>query len=288
MDLVTCPECGATVSDLAKSCIRCGAPIVKKQNTEKSFSVRSLFLIIAIVLFAAAIVVTVGFLIKTAPYNKSSKSGTTLSEDVNSVSNDVAVENVAEPTEPESIIVQEAETETTVTPETPESSVTQTDIQAVELSDNEFLCGNLIFAIPEGFEIIKQDEVYTCISNDDGTCVIGFVAADIAQLDEEKTKLYLPMQHDAFLEEGIIRVSAGDLESQIAGFAVIIDAYGNANVNPWTMNMDTSFTDSWYAYTILYRCEGESELLDQYNLMFIDMTIGAKHNGKPARFDYVQ
>ena len=35
MALIQCKECGATVSDLAESCPKCGAPIAKKPSVEQ-------------------------------------------------------------------------------------------------------------------------------------------------------------------------------------------------------------------------------------------------------------
>lgn len=35
MALITCPDCGAQVSDRAKNCIHCGAPLIAEENVLK-------------------------------------------------------------------------------------------------------------------------------------------------------------------------------------------------------------------------------------------------------------
>lgn len=60
MALINCPECGKEISDRAKACPHCGAPLrIKKQKSEKSNRqkiVNKVILIVAIFVISAALV----------------------------------------------------------------------------------------------------------------------------------------------------------------------------------------------------------------------------------------
>lgn len=258
-------------------------------------SVLSLFLLIA-------------FLFSLSACNKNNHSTASISQAVKSIADtsdvppeelpdlaqDLDLESETE-SEPESdlefAIESDLESETAPEPEAePEPTTDLSSFEEQALSENQFLVGNIVVTCPEGFSVADQSEDggMVAFTSEDNDCAIGLFAFDISFMSEESAMAFLPGQHSTFIESDAVRISEDDLECTIAGFPVIIDGYGNAASDPWYFNFDTTFTDSWYSYTMLFRCPGENEFLDQYTTAFVDLLVFSEYRGEDPRFDFVQ
>lgn len=151
------------------------------------------------------------------------------------------------------------------------------------------ILGNIKFSIPDGYEITIMDENTYMFESDDGDCAFGVFAADISELDEAATEVYLPMQADLFATDGATRVDEDTLDGYVAGFDVGLNFYMEMTQNlDVTTNIDTTFTDSWYAYTIIFRCSPTSEKQADYITTFVQFTGYSEYIGQTPRFDFVQ
>ena len=154
---------------------------------------------------------------------------------------------------------------------------------------DKLILGNLEFSIPDGFSVTIVNDNTFSLTSSDKECVFGLHATDISELSEPQAIEYLPMQHDAFMTEGIVRVNESDLEGIIAGFDLIIDFYGEMSEDlDITTCMDTSFTDSWYAYTIMFKCDPDADKASEYVTTFVEFISYSEYLGESPRFDYVQ
>lgn len=166
---------------------------------------------------------------------------------------------------------------------------TEPTVHQTGVFGDKLILGNLELSIPDDFIITIVDDNTFSLASSDKECVFALHATDISQLSKAQTIEYLPMQHDAFMTEGIVRVNESDLDGIVAGFDLIIDFYGEMSENLDIKTcMDTSFTDSWYAYTIMFKCNPNTDRANEYVKTFIDFISYSKYLGDTPRFDYVQ
>lgn len=152
---------------------------------------------------------------------------------------------------------------------------------------NTVVLGNITFTIPDGFIATAVNDKSFMLSSDDGKCAFGLFAADISELDEDKAKLYLPQQDEIFVTEGSVIGDIDTIDGFVAGYDVVMDFYGVWDGNKIITVMDGTFTDSWYAYTVMFRAESGDGLSD-YITKFAEFTGFAIHDGTESRFDFVQ
>ena len=182
------------------------------------------------------------------------------------------------PTEATTAATTEATTEPTTAPEKLSTGV----------YGDTIILGNLKFAIPEGFLTTVIDERTITLTSKDGKYTIGLFAADISALDEEKAKIYIPLQHGSFVDENDL-AEANEVDGYVAGMEVKYDLYVDINTDlQFSTNMATTFTDSWYAYTILVISTADSDLIKDYTTTFAEFTAYAENIGEAPRFDFVQ
>ncbi len=154
--------------------------------------------------------------------------------------------------------------------------------------NNTIILGNIKFEIPEGFTASLIEENTIALSDGNGECSIGLFAADISMLDEEKTKQYIPLMYDSFKTDGAERIEESTMDGYAAGRYVDYQFYGEINGDNNTINLDTAFTDSWYAYMLILKCDAESDDLSDNMQTFIQMAGYSEYTGKEPRFDFVQ
>lgn len=156
-------------------------------------------------------------------------------------------------------------------------------------SDTAIVLGNITYEKPDGFTVTEVDEISYVLSSTSGDCAIGLSAIDISELDEAKTKLYLPMVTESYTDYGdALVVPADDIIGEVAGFPVSMSACGTYDGSQMVLNAVTTFTDSWYAYTILIKYDMESDSKSDYISILVDLMYNATYNGKESRFDFIQ
>lgn len=149
--------------------------------------------------------------------------------------------------------------------------------------------GNIKFTLPEGFILYSDHEDFCGFMSDDADCDISIYTFDVSSMTEEYVKDFLPDIHSKFISENEIRYNESDINYEIAGFSVIIDLYGDiSDMDNTVVKMNTSFTDSWYSYTITYSCKTDGEKNKEYSNFFGEMLVSAEYTGNPPRFDYIQ
>ncbi len=158
----------------------------------------------------------------------------------------------------------------------------------ISISGNNMTLGNLEFMIPDGFTATVVNESSVALVSSDKACSIGLFATDISALDEAKAKEYLPLQHNSFVSDDCERVRESSSESLAAGFDITMNSYGKILPDASTACMDSTFTDSWYAYTILFECDINSPQIKEYITSFAEFTGYANYVGAEPRFDFVQ
>ncbi len=162
-------------------------------------------------------------------------------------------------------------------------------LDSVRSSDYIFKIGNLIFAVPDGFEMMYSDDYVVAIITPEQDCFISVSAIDISELSEEKVPIYLPQQHKSYMHEDAYQLEKSTLSVTVAEFDVIFNKYtevgGTFDISA---NYDATFTDSWYAYTILFRADAATENGAALGNAFADFILSAQYVGKPQRFETVQ
>ncbi len=68
MALIKCPECGKNISDVAKSCPKCGYPLAQRIGyaqglTKKEFNIREIIRKYRIIIIALAVVLAIGIMV---------------------------------------------------------------------------------------------------------------------------------------------------------------------------------------------------------------------------------
>lgn len=161
--------------------------------------------------------------------------------------------------------------------------------QETGIYGDTIILGNIQFTIPDGFTASKINERTFLLSSEDNECFFGLFAIDISDKSESTLKTYLPQQQKSFRDtEGTI-IDEDKIDGFISGFDVMLNFYSEINLDlEITAKMDTTFTDSWYAYTVLFQCDGASEKLSDYVTTFAHFTGYSKYIGEEPRFNFVQ
>lgn len=197
----------------------------------------------------------------------------------------------SEETEPSISKSETIPTETTTSVSATESSEIVIDDSTPDNEANNvssLSIGNIRFTLPNGFFIYTETPDSYGLMSDDRNCAIGLYATDFSSLDETSAKKMLPLQHSVFLDDEI-RYDESDMNYTIAGFPVIIDIYSDiSDVNNFKLKMNTSFTDSWYGYTITFTCNPGSTNIKDFSSRFGELLTYSEYVGNPPRFDYVQ
>ena len=161
---------------------------------------------------------------------------------------------------------------------------------AISIEGDILRMGNFEIAIPNGFKVTSSSENSASIAANDGDgCFIGVFAADVSALTEDKIKEFLPQQATSFSTDNAIRSNESQTDTKFGPLTVTLDLYAetSSDLNA-TINMDASFTDSWYTYTVMFRCYAGSDNISEYSTTFAEFCGYAKYTGKAARFNFVQ
>ena len=172
--------------------------------------------------------------------------------------------------------------------EAPSDEFTHNERDAVTVNSKTITMGNFLITLPDGFSVTSSTENSASVSSADGLCYIGVFAADVSGLTEDQILNRLPSQHESFMTPGATR---GEVKNQTVTFGpykLTFDLYAEIDTDSIaTINMDGSFTDSWYTYTVLYRCASGTDVSD-YTYSFGEFCAYSEYTGLDPRFERMQ
>ena len=177
---------------------------------------------------------------------------------------------------------------TTAPPETTAPAAPTEPAQACRINGNTVIAGNLTFAIPDGYAASPVNDNAVMLASSDGKCGISIFAADISSLDEATTMAYIPMQKESFYSDDAVQSEIEVIGPYtVGGFDVTMEVYSEifTDLSMYSV-LTTTFTDSWYGYTILLKTAEIST--EDYATAYGKMVMAAKYTGPAARFDFVQ
>ena len=183
--------------------------------------------------------------------------------------------------------VTHAETENPVIESEP--TIAETETMDPVVSSSEFILGNISFSIPDGFFVYSELNGSYFLTSDDRKCDISLYAFNCSILSEDMMKSVLADQHETLLGDEEIRYDESDIDFTVAGFPVIVDLYCDiSDTENFQIKMNTSFTDSWYGYTMTFTCDSDSADIKEYSTIFGRMLANSEYIGDTPRFDYIQ
>ena len=156
------------------------------------------------------------------------------------------------------------------------------------MAENTITMGNFLITLPDGFSVTSSTENSASVSSADGLCYIGVFAADVSTLCEEDIIGHLPSQHESFMTPNATRGASEEQTVKFGPFSLKFNLYaelGNDSID--TINMDGSFTDSWYSYTVLFRCHVDADV-SSHTYSFAEFCGYSKYTGLDPRFERMQ
>lgn len=277
MALVSCPECDHQISEQAKSCPNCGFPlpvlespriasnnsgISNARSNPKSGPSKLILALIsmATVLAVAAVLIIVFFIAKGAFVNDEAPSDGAYNA-----------------------------TDYAETHQREESSDSTSETNPIVIDGDFVALGNFKIPYPKDFELNSVTENTAMFTSNDDNCVIGVFSADVSTLTESQIRDFLPAQHNSFMTEGAVKGDITEKAVSFGSFDLSFDLYAEVDTDSLaTINMDTTFTDSQYSYTIMFRCYAEADNLGEHSYSFAEFCGSAKYVGGSPRFEFIQ
>lgn len=179
------------------------------------------------------------------------------------------------------------ETTTAPTETTAPAEPTETG-PACSISGNTVTAGNLKMTIPSGYTAQQVNDNAVMLGSPDGKCGISIFAADISDLDEAAAMAYIPMQKESFYADDAVQSEIEEIGPYtVGGFDVTMEVYSEifTDLSMYSA-LSTTFTDSWYGYTIQLKTAEIST--EDYATAYGQMVMAAIYTGPTARFDFVQ
>ena len=176
-----------------------------------------------------------------------------------------------------------APVETTTAPPAPTEPA-----QACRINGNKVIAGNLTLTIPDGYTASTVNDNAVMLGSPDGKCGISIFAADISDLDEAAAMAYVPLQKESFYSDDAVRSEIEPIGPYtVGGFDVTMEVYSEifTDLSMYSV-LATTFTDSWYGYTILLKTAEISA--EGYATAYGQMVMTATYTGAAPRFDFVQ
>lgn len=158
----------------------------------------------------------------------------------------------------------------------------------VSISGNTVTAGNLKMHIPSGYTAEQVNDNAVMLGSPDGKCGISIFAADISDLDEAAAMAYIPMQRESFYADDAVQSEIETIGPyEVGGFDVNMEVYSEiyTDLSMYSV-LATTFTDSWYGYTILLKTAETST--EDYATAYGQMVLTATYTGAVPRFDFVQ
>lgn len=158
----------------------------------------------------------------------------------------------------------------------------------VSISGNTVTAGNLKMTIPSGYTAEQVNDNAVMLGSSDGKCGISIFAADISDLDEAAAMAYIPMQKESFYADDAVQSEIEGIGPYtVGGFDVTMEVYSEicTDLSMYSV-LSTTFTDSWYGYTILLKTAETST--EAYATAYGQMVMTAIYTGPAVRFDFVQ
>ena len=157
-------------------------------------------------------------------------------------------------------------------------------------TSNEFTFGNYKATLPESFSLVTDTDGLVQLRSEDLHCFFTFYYLDISEYSENFVAEYLPEQRSNFMPDNVIPLEDSDIPVYVSGKKLNFKTYGVYDENFPKLEMATTFTDSWYAYTLEYSChlDIDKELQSEYPTIFGIMLRDAVYEGPERRFDFIQ
>ena len=177
---------------------------------------------------------------------------------------------------------------TTAPPETTAPAEVAIDGPVCQINGDTVTAGNLIFQIPDGYTASLVNENAIMLGSPDGKCGISIFAADISDLDEAATMIYIPLQRESFYTDDAVQSEIEKIGPyDVGGFEVDMEIYTEilTDLSMYAV-LTTTFTDSWYGYTILLKTAEVSS--EGYATAYGQLVLTAVYTGATPRFDFVQ
>lgn len=172
--------------------------------------------------------------------------------------------------------------------ETSFEEITENKKRAVTVNGKTITMGNFLITLPDDFSVTSSTENSASISSTDGLCYIGVFAADVSELTEEQIINRLPSQHESFMTPNATRGEPKDQTVKFGPYNLKFNLYaelGDDSID--TINMDGSFTDSWYTYTVLFRCHVDADV-SGHTYSFAEFCGYSEYIGLDLRFERMQ
>lgn len=172
--------------------------------------------------------------------------------------------------------------------ENPSNETTENKKDAISVNGNAITMGNFLITLPDGFSVTSSTENSASVSSADGLCYIGVFAADVSGLTEDQIINRLPSQHESFMTPSATKGDVQDQSVTFGPYKLTFNLYAEVDTDSIsTINIDGSFTDSWYTYTVLYRCATGSDVSD-HTYSFAEFCGKSKYIGLDPRFERMQ
>lgn len=155
-----------------------------------------------------------------------------------------------------------------------------------------FTLGNIQFPNLENYTVKNlSDEEFGntfLIYSDNYDFTINLLAIDVSGRDQSHCESLLPELIEVIKEDSCTYIEKDPLNVSIGGFSLQLSTY--LEINPDSsvnILLATSFTDSWYAYTIYVR-QASSAGENTYASDFVDFLTESEYVGQAQRFDFIQ
>ena len=171
-----------------------------------------------------------------------------------------------------------ATTESTAAPTAP-----PTTTPPATTPSNVFTIGNLRINLESDQTFTKHDESSYTVDIVPEKATLFIYASDVSSFGLDAANTISDIQLDTLTEDRVkLGVSKTDLK--IAGFDVVAEAYASIDSDGNVIAcMDTGFTDTWYAYSFIFCCNGQDDNVSDYSYALGNLIRGIKYTGSAPR-----
>lgn len=147
--------------------------------------------------------------------------------------------------------------------------------------------GNLRFQLPTSMTAEKEDEhAWSITLRESKAYLVIYCSGDISDYDVWTLPAYVEGQHAGLAQSRGETQDESEISLRIAGFDASGEKYTMPNGDgPEIFNEDVSFTDTWYAYTFMFYCNGEDGNLTDYLQLYTDFLSSVQYIGAAPRND---
>lgn len=148
----------------------------------------------------------------------------------------------------------------------------ETEVQGEPLS-----IGNLEFNLTDGMQVEEFEGGAYLVTLLEKKAYVEIFTTDVSELGDF-TSSFATIQHNYHTEDRGEVSNETETTIQIAGFSAAGETYNNSNANGIILyHVDTSFTDTWYAYTFLFYCNGQDSNWEDYTILYQELLDTAEY-----------